>query len=136
MTAAANRYDIAAITYRATAIRAVAATVTFAPTPTPANAAAFEDACRGYISAQLELLDAQYDRINEVAGAGQLVQLIGDQLEAKVQVLEELATETRDMLTHLSGLIGAFIVAVEGQHEAMSKRLAALEGAQPWRNEP
>lgn len=108
-TAAALRYDIAATVYRATAIRAVEATVTFAPAPTPAHAAAFEDACRGYISAQLELLDAQYDRINEVAGAGQLVQLIGDQLETKVAVLEEAIAETRDELRHLSGLIGTLI---------------------------
>lgn len=120
-TAAARRYDNAAIVYRATAIRAVAATVTYAPAPTPAHAAAFEDACRGYISAQLELLDAQYDRINEVAGAGQLVQLIGEQLEAKVAVLEEAIAETRDELKHLSGLIGALL-----------DRLPA----QPWQGEP
>lgn len=136
MTAAAQRYDQAAVVYRATAIKAVAATVAFAPSPTPARAAAFEDACRGYISAQLELLDAQYDRINEVAGAGQLVQVIGEQLEAKVAVLEELATETRDMLTHLSGLIGAFIVAVEQRGDAVSKRLDALEARERASSEP
>lgn len=108
-TAAAHRYDNAAIVYRATAIRAVEATVTYAPSPTPAHAAAFEDACRGYIAAQLELLDAQYDRINEVAGTGQLVHLIGEQLESKVAVLEEAIAETRDELRHLSGLIGKLI---------------------------
>lgn len=127
MTAAAptvaERYNNAAIAYRFAAEQAVEKIGTFAIHPTPANRAAFEQATGGYIIAQFALFDLQLERVNEAVGTGQLARVIGEQLEAKVAVLEEAIVETRNELRHLSGLIATLI-----------DRLP--EPGQPWRNEP
>lgn len=126
MTAAptvAERYNNAAIAYRFAAEQAVEKIGTFAIHPTPATRTEFEQACGGYIIAQFALFDLQLERVNEAVGTGQLARVIGEQLEAKVAVLEEAIVEMRDELRHLSGLIATLI-----------ERLP--EPGQPWRNEP
>lgn len=122
----ADQYNAAAIAYRFAITEAVDQTIGFITRPDAVTRAAFEQACGGYVSAQLALFDLQLARINEAVGSAQLAQILGGQMDAKLQLLEELGVENRDSLMHLRRLLATLIERLPPvlDHAA---RIAALE---------
>ena len=107
------RYEHAKTSFQHTSQVALHAEIAFVLAPTPHTELAYRQAHGGFTSAQVEFHEAQYARIMHASGAGQLAKFLAEQLDAKLQLLEEVSVENRDGLRHLSGLITTLIERLE-----------------------
>ena len=107
------RYEHAKTSFQHTSQVALHAEIAFVTQPTPQTELAYRQAHGGFTSAQVEFHEAQYARIMHASGAGQLAKFLAEQLDAKLQLLEEVSVENRDGLRHLSGLITTLIERLE-----------------------
>jgi len=92
---------------------ALNAEIAFVTQPSLQTELAYRQAHGGFTSAQVEFHEAQYARIMHASGAGQLAKFLAEQLDAKLQLLEEVSVENRDAIKHFSGLITTLIERLE-----------------------
>lgn len=109
----ATRYTEARLRFVQAANQVLETEIAFVLTPTIATTTDYRVAHHDATAAQVELNDAQYARIMHVTAAGQLARLVAEQLEARLQFLEELGVENRDGQKHVSGLIATLIERLE-----------------------
>lgn len=107
------RYEHAKTSFQHTSQVALNAEIAFVTQPSLQTELAYRQAHGGFTSAQVEFHEAQYARIMHASGAGQLAKFLAEQLDAKLQLLEEVSVENRDGLKHLAGLIGTLIERLE-----------------------
>jgi len=107
------RYEHAKTSFQHTSQVALNAEIAFVTQPSLQTELAYRQAHGGFTSAQVEFHEAQYARIMHASGAGQLAKFLAEQLDAKLQLLEEVSVENRDAIKHFSGLITTLIERLE-----------------------
>ena len=99
------RYEHAKTSFQHTSQVALDAEIAFVTQPSMQTELAYRQAHGGFTSAQVEFHEAQYARIMHASGAGQLAKFLAEQLDAKLQLLEEVSVENRDASARNNALL-------------------------------